>query len=62
MQTEEYTEFYQKQFCNLEEEYTSLKNEFNSITEKDFEQRVEIKKLYEQLQILHTVEKNVTSS
>ncbi|MCM3736428.1 zinc-finger domain-containing protein [Bacillus cytotoxicus] len=54
LQAEEYTEFYQNQYREMEEDYSTLKNEFNAITEKGFEQRAEIKKLHEQLQISHT--------
>ncbi|WP_081904799.1 zinc-finger domain-containing protein [Bacillus sp. UNC322MFChir4.1] len=54
LKLENYTEFYQKQYREMEEDYSTLKNEFNAITEKGFEQRAEIKKLHEQLQISHT--------
>ncbi|MCP1123669.1 hypothetical protein NKR74_10095 [Bacillus sp. 3103sda1] len=38
-----------------------MKNEFNAITETDFEQRAEIKKLHELIQISHTELENECS-
>ncbi|WP_051759046.1 zinc-finger domain-containing protein [Bacillus manliponensis] len=51
LQAGEYTEFYQNQYHQLEEDYETLKNEFNLLNEKKWELENQLRKAHENLRL-----------